>query len=124
MRIGHDFDVPDPDSDETEWDGYAGSPAWAEVDRIREEMLWSRLETALTASALGRVAAAVGWMTLALVTGASASWGIAMLVGGCLALLHARRSTVLLLADNAGAFSPAVRWLLPYPRYRTSTRWA
>jgi hypothetical protein len=116
VRTGHDFDVPDPDSDETEWDGYTASPAWAEVDRIREEMLWSRLETALTASALGRVAAAVGWMTLALVTGASASWGIAMLVGGCLALVHARRSTVLLLADNAGVFSAAVRWLLPYPR--------
>ena len=117
MRAGHAFALNDPDATGARVAAGGAAPsAWAEIDRIWEEMLWSRLDAAFTANALARVVAAVSWTTLALVTGADASWGIGMVLGGCLSLLHARRRTVLLIADNAGPLAPAVRWLLPYPR--------
>lgn len=116
MRSSHAFVVGDPVASDPRRTGRTLSPAWAEVDRIHEEMLWSRMDTALTVNALCRLGAAITWMALALVTGADAGWGCGMLLGGALSLLHARRRTVLTLVDNAGRFASAVRWLLPYPR--------
>lgn len=92
------------------------APVWAELTRIREEMLWSFMDRMLTAGALIRVAVAVMWMALALATGAEAWWGACMMLGGLLSLLHARRGMVMLIADSAGPLGRFVRWLLPYPR--------
>jgi hypothetical protein len=92
------------------------APVWAEVDRVGEEMLWDRFDAALTARALARVAAGAGWLILAAVNGVPVRWGVPMLFGSGLALLHARRPQVMALADASGVFSPAIRWLLPYPR--------
>lgn len=92
------------------------SPVWAGLDRVREELLWSWMDRLLTVGALVRVVVAVLWTAMAAATAATIWWGVAMVIGAALSLLHARRGTVLLIADHAGPLAPAVRWLLPYPR--------
>lgn len=96
--------------------GVSAEPIWADVSHIRDEMLWDQLDHALTTRAAARLMGALGWMILAITCGGHFGWGVAMLLGTALSVLHARRRIVLAIVDAAGPVSGFVRWLLPYPR--------
>lgn len=96
--------------------GVTAEPIWADVSHIRDEMMWDRLDHALTTRAAARLMGALGWMILAVTCGGQFGWGVAMLLGTALSVLHAHRRIVLAIVDAAGPASGFVRWLLPYPR--------
>ena len=95
---------------------------WLSYEAIRREALWSAALRKMKTSSLVRSLAATSWVVLALLTSSRQSsilWGVTMLAGALLSLVHASRATVVrvneALLERRPALARAWMALFPYP---------
>ena len=95
---------------------------WLSYEAIRRDALWSSALRKMKTSGLVRSLAAMTWIALVFVTSSRRSsglWGVTMLAGGLLAIVHASRATVVrvneVLLESRPALARAWMRLFPYP---------